>query len=265
VGLDASFVVSLFMSTTTSLGGQTCSVMLLKKLHSSAICIIVKRRMGLLPLERVITANQEPFNLREGVSKQYDLHYSGNECETIIGSNKFTTRYVGEGTFSASLVIDGFPIVAFVLSDGHLLLHLNLFDHNNNLVLQIEKNELRYSTSPWDIKLRGRSLVIRTAERRILVDIVFEVPNKIVLRRGRLLFNGVEIVLQPDYALIVNNGQLMSNSQASGHHFGLVVGNQDTPGTAAFRFPNIPRHSGRTLAAMRQARKRLTGANAMRP
>jgi hypothetical protein len=219
---------------------------------------------GLLPLEGVIAANQEPYNLRQGVSKPYDLHYSGTECETIIGSNKFTTRDLGDGTFSAPLVIDGVPIVAFVLSDGHLLLNLLLFDDDNNLVLQIERNELQYSVSPWDIKLRGRNLVIRAAERKILVDIVFEVPNRIVIRRGRLLLNGVEIILQPDYALIVNNGNLLWSNEAGGGHFGLVVGNQDTPAPAAFRFPNIPRYSGSTVAAMRHARRRVTAGNAMR-
>jgi hypothetical protein len=219
---------------------------------------------GLLPLERVMAANREPFNLRQGVSKPHDLHYSGNECETIIGSNKFATRDIGDGTFSASVVIDGVPIVAFVLSDGHLLLNLQLFDDFNNRVLVIDKNELVYSTSPWDIKLTGRNLVIRAAERKILIDIVFEVPNKVVIRRGRLLFNGVEIVLQPDYALIVNNGLLFWGNEASGGHFGLVIGNPDTPAPAAFRFPNIPRYSGGTLAAMRRARRRLTAANASR-
>jgi hypothetical protein len=52
---------------------------------------------GLLPLERVIAANRDPFNLRQGVSKPYNLHYSGDECGIILGSNRFTTKDHGEG------------------------------------------------------------------------------------------------------------------------------------------------------------------------
>jgi hypothetical protein len=223
-----------------------------------------EKTVGLLPLDQVVDANREPFNLRTGISKPYDLHYSGNECETIIGSNRFTTRDPGGGTISVALVIDGVPIVGFVLSDGHLLLNLNLFDNYNNLVVRINQNELVYSTSPWDIRLSGRNLLIRAAERRILVDILFEAPNRIVIRRGRLLLNGVEIVLQPDYALIVNNGTLIRGNMVSGGNFGLVLGNQDTPAPAAVRLSNIPRDSGSTVAAMRRARKRITEAKAMR-
>jgi hypothetical protein len=211
---------------------------------------------GLLPSQLVIDANQDPFNLRQGVSKPYDLHYIGTECETVIGSNRFTTRDMGQGTINASLIIDDTVIVGFVLSDGHLLLNLNLFDRQNNLVACINQNELVYSMSPWDIRLTGRNLYIRAAERSVLVDIVFDVPNRIIIRRGRLLFNGVEIVVQPDYALIVNDGSLISGTTAEYAQFGLVVGNQDTP-ESAFRFPNIPRYAHNTTAAMRRARQRM--------
>jgi trigger factor len=90
-------------------------------------------------MDRVIAANREPFNLRRGVSKPYDLHYSSNECETIIGSNRFATRDPGGGTFTISLVIDGMPMVGFILSDSHPLLNLQLFDDCNNPLLRINQ------------------------------------------------------------------------------------------------------------------------------
>ncbi|MEB6138331.1 hypothetical protein, partial [Klebsiella pneumoniae] len=40
---------------------------------------------GLLPKERVREANANPFNLRNGVSKPYDLHFSGVNAEVVIG------------------------------------------------------------------------------------------------------------------------------------------------------------------------------------
>jgi hypothetical protein len=35
---------------------------------------------GLLPVEAVRDASQNPYNLREGVSKPYDLHYNGDSA-----------------------------------------------------------------------------------------------------------------------------------------------------------------------------------------
>ena len=218
---------------------------------------------GLLPMEEVQAANEAPFNLREGVSKPYNLHYNGPRCETIIGSNKFSMN-VGDGPVSIPLVIDGRALILFNSLDNHFLLNLELFDEFNHPILRIANNELQYSVTPWDIRLRGRNLLIRAAERRILVDISFEVPNRIVINRGRLLFNGVEIVLQPDYALIVNDGNLLDQNEVINMPIGLMIGSRDFSGPAAFHIPNVPRYSGSTLAAMRRARRRIRDSDAMR-
>jgi hypothetical protein len=217
---------------------------------------------GLLSAEQITSADQDPFNFRQGVSKPYDLHYDGDECETIIGSTRFTTKDAGQGTLSASLVIDGNIIVGFVLIDGHLLLHLQLYDEYNIPIATIYNNELIYSTSPWDIKLTGRNLVIRAAERSVLVDIQFEVPNRIVIRRARVFCNGVEIVVQPDYVLIVNSETLLGNTFAGGFPFGLVFGSVQVP-QAAFQIKNIPRYANDTIAAIRRAKRKMAQAKTM--
>jgi len=53
---------------------------------------------GLLPPSTVDGANRNPYNLRTGVSKPYDLHYSGDECEIVMGGNTFSTKYSGPDT-----------------------------------------------------------------------------------------------------------------------------------------------------------------------
>ncbi|HEX3045927.1 MAG TPA: hypothetical protein VHY08_14310, partial [Bacillota bacterium] len=73
------------------------------------------------------------------------------------------------------ILIDEVPIVAFVLQDGHLLLNLFLFDEYNQLVLCIKNNPLFQSIAPWDIQLIGCNLIVREGERKILVDMTFEV------------------------------------------------------------------------------------------
>ena len=59
------------------------------------------------------------------------LHYSGASCEAVVGGNRCTTQDVGDGTWMAVVVIDGAPMLGFVLAEGHLLLHVNLFNELN--------------------------------------------------------------------------------------------------------------------------------------
>src|SRR5450759_3186045 len=87
---------------------------------------------GMLPLEEVVRANADPYNLRTGVSAPYDLHYSGETCEAVVGGNTFTTTDRGYGTIMIPVSIDGIPVLGFVLADGHLLLNLVLFDECNS-------------------------------------------------------------------------------------------------------------------------------------
>lgn len=203
-----------------------------------------EKTSGLLPADAVAAANSQPFNLRMGVSKPYDLHYSGSFCEAIVGGNSFTTTDAGYGTSMAAIVIDGTPMLGFVLADGHLLLHMNLFSETNELVLSIRNNELVYSVSPWDVRLVGRRLEIREASGQFLVDISFEPPNVVRVTRGRFLYNGVEIVLDPNYALITNNRTLISECSDVNCVAGLVIGpTDDGLLPCMFRVPEVSRYS----------------------
>ncbi len=151
-------------------------------------------------------------------------------------------------------VVDGIPLLGFVLGDGHLLLNVNLFDDNNNEVLTIANNELVYSSSPWDIDLIGRNLIIRESSRKLLLDIVFDVPNKITINRGRLLCNGVEVIIRPDHILLANNNTLVSRCTVTNTHVGLIIGERSNVGGGAFYFPSIPRYVGDRSESIRWAR-----------
>lgn len=202
-----------------------------------------EKTSGLLPADAVKLANSDPFNLRVGASKPYDLHYAGETCEVDIGGNRFKAVASNYGSSMAALVIDDVPMVGFVMGDGHLLLHLNLFDETNRLILRIANNRLEYSVSPWDIRLVGRRLEIREGHGRFLIEIEFRVPNEIVISRGRFLHNGVEVVVNPGYALITNNRTLLTGNLATGCPSGLVLGTAEQEGGAMIRMPDIPRYS----------------------
>ncbi len=214
-----------------------------------------EKTSGLLPLEIVIDANNNPFNHRTGVTKPYDLHYTGKECQAIIGGNLFTTEDQGYGTVQVPLCVDETPLIGFIMADGHLLLNLNLFDEFNNLILQIKNNQLWYSIRPWDIHLVGRNLTIREASRKILIDLTFEVPNKILVNRGRFLRNGVEIIIMPDHLLITNSKTLLSGTTVHNVPYGLVIGSIPSKAGCCLHLEKVSRYLGDNSEALRWARE----------
>src|SRR5215467_7010159 len=87
-----------------------------------------ERTNGLLPIEAVKQANTDPINFKTGLAKPYDLHFEGDECEVLIGSNRFTMQRIVDGILLIPVMIDGIPLIRFTLLDDHLLLSLLLFD-----------------------------------------------------------------------------------------------------------------------------------------
>jgi len=82
-----------------------------------------ERTNGLLSIEAVREANASPFNFMAGVSRPYDLHFEGDECEVQIGSNRFTMQRIADGIVLIPVMVDGIPLIAFTLGDGHLVPH----------------------------------------------------------------------------------------------------------------------------------------------
>jgi hypothetical protein len=205
---------------------------------------------GLLPKEAVREANADPFNLREGVSRPYSLHFAGKQAEVVIGGNSFTCEDQGYGTAMIPISIDGVALVGLILGDGHLLLNLVAFDECNVPVLHIKNNQLLYSTSPWDIQLVGTTLTIREAHRQILLEIEFSPPDKVTVTRGRFLRNGVEVLVRPQNILITNNATYISGCHANNCYGGLILGHHERPMSGFMSVQGIPRYLGDRRAAL---------------
>jgi hypothetical protein len=95
---------------------------------------------GFLPNDRVIKANQDPFNLRQGVTPPYTLFYSGSEFSIKIGTYTFQSTDRGLGTIAQAIRIDGEPLFWVVLENGRFLLNLQVYDSHDRLVLQLSDN-----------------------------------------------------------------------------------------------------------------------------
>jgi len=201
-----------------------------------------ERTNGLLSIEAVREANASPFNFMAGVSRPYDLHFEGDECEVQIGSNRFTMQRISDGIVLIPVMVDGIPLIAFTLGDGHLFLSVRLFDGFNNVILAITDNELVYKIDTWDIHLVGRNLILREAERKILLDITFAVPNRISIDRGRLLCNGVCLEISPHEILVLGWGRIYGNTTVNCQG-GLIVGPNSPPQLKGFfGLPNLYRY-----------------------
>lgn len=206
---------------------------------------------GLLPKEVVREANASPFNLRDNVSKPYNLHFSGKKACVEIGGNSFTCEDQGYGTAMAPISVDGTPLIGLILADGHFLLNLVVFDEFNNPILHIKNNQLFYSTDPWDIQLVGTTLTVREAHRKILIEIEFKPPNKVVINRGRFLRNGVEILVRPTNILITNNAMVLQNSHAHNCSGGLIIGHHERPLGGFMALGGVPRYLGDRKEALK--------------
>lgn len=212
---------------------------------------------GLLPIEVVRAANKSPYNLREGNSKPYNLHFAGTEATVEIGSNSFTCQDKGYGTTMVPVSVDGMPLIGLILADGHLLLNLVVFDEFNSPVLHIKNNQLIYSTSPWDIQLVGKKLTIREAHKKILFEIEFYPPSRVVINRGRLLRNGVEILIRPSNILVTNNSMLLSENHVSNCYGGLIIGHHDKPVGGFMALQSVPRYLGDRTEALKFEKESL--------
>ncbi|EGH6208187.1 cell division protein [Salmonella enterica] len=155
---------------------------------------------GLLPKEVVHQANKKPFNLQNGTSKPYNLHFFGEDMTVKIGTNIFSKKIRDDESFTSMVpvMVDGIPLLAFIIQDNHILINMNLFDRANNPLLKIVNNQLIYNVTTWDIQLTARTLTIREKARKILLELEFIPPNKIEIRKGSLFCNGIELKIDGD-------------------------------------------------------------------
>jgi trigger factor len=221
-----------------------------------------EKTKGLLPLESVKAANTNPHNLRDEESKPYALHYAGEAVECAIGDCVFLTKK-GQ-TYLAPLAVCGEPLIAFDLVDGQLLLTLNLYADDGSTLLRIDKNELVYSVHPWDITFVGKVLMLREAERKIVIEIEFLVPSKVHIRRGIFHKNGIEVVVGCDFLYITNNESMLCGARMQGIQIGIAIGDPRPQGTICFLFGgSLPPLPARDVARSR-LRRRLKESRELR-
>src|SRR5262249_49341335 len=87
----------------------------------------------------------------------------------------------------------------------------------------------------WDISLVGRKLTIRESPRKILLDLLFDPPSRVEVRRARLRRSGAELLVFPDGIRSPNGRFSISNSGCNGCRVGINIG-EDLGCAAAMHF-----------------------------
>jgi len=185
---------------------------------------------GLLTIDAVRAADAAPINRTRGVSSPFHLHFSGTEISFGIGNNRVSGGFShpdGSVAFVA-LSVDDCDLLWFRVDNlGRVFMNATLLDHCNLPVLAILENTLVFRTDGWDLVFQGHSLVLRNAPRNIFLEIEFVPPHHIRIVRGRLLCNGVELLVDSEGFLVVNSGQIIKNSCISGGAIGIQLGRND--------------------------------------
>ncbi|MCX5014773.1 hypothetical protein OG765_27840 [Streptomyces sp. NBC_00555] len=174
-----------------------------------------EKARGFLSTADVRRANENPANLRSGISSPYNLHFSGETCRISMGGNEALHEFRHSPVANA-LVISGSPVVKFEQVDGHLLLSLRIYGRSGARILEIEKNELVYSVDSWDVELVGTTLTIRGGLRNLLAEIKFLPPQGVVVSRGVFAYAGHVIRVEPDYLLNETSNIRLSGAFVSG-------------------------------------------------
>ncbi len=166
----------------------------------------------LVSIDQIKDANSNPYNINQGKSSPKLLRFAGNSCRVVIANYMFEppSGHLAEEEVFVPLIIDTVPIISFKSEKEILLVNLKIYDEENNLCLQIEDNELVYSTGFWDITFKGNTLQINEAAKNIFLKLELLPPKELRITAGKILLNGVELSI--NNSLIIGNGEVKTIS-----------------------------------------------------
>lgn len=219
------------------------------KTHShraEEITLLCNRHHGektkkILPVERVIVANNNPFNKNRRFSAPQSLYYDGGEFRLKLGDSISTYSGLKEGETFAPFAIDGQPVISFTNDQGDILLNFDFKDERGNTILLVENSELILSVGFWDIEWIGQKLTLRESERSVLLELVLSPPGMVSIDRGFLQYNGVEIEIGDDFIFCLNNQSFLHDCEVKNFGYGFVLGEPIPDGPCGVIFSSLAR------------------------
>ncbi|MDJ0358589.1 HNH endonuclease signature motif containing protein [Paenarthrobacter sp. PH39-S1] len=217
---------------------------------------------GQLPVQVVRAKNTNPHNVTQNKTAMHSLFYYGEHAEIVAGGN----RVIVSNRSVSAVKIDGDSIVDFELVDGNLMLNLDFRDRDKAPVLTVRQNELVHSTHLWDYEFTGKRLSIREKKGQIYLTVVFEADKqRVVIEKGLVSHNGVDLLIDPRGLCILNNLISLSGNSIAGIDTAISIGDgSGSSGPVAMHF-EIDRRTYDRGAAIASARKRMAQAAKVPP
>ncbi|MBA1296596.1 cell division protein [Pseudomonas lurida] len=219
-----------------------------------------QRTSGLLPIEIVREANLAPYNLNAGASSAVMLHFTGRKVDLKLGGNSFNLTDINEGEKFCPLIIDRVPVVSFVHRKGRNYLSLNIYDDEQKLILKVVENEIVIDTGQWDVEWVGKVLTIRQGPKRVFLKIEFRPPGDVVIEKGTILYNGIELIIGKNYLYCSNIEGLWQRCSATNSHYGLSLGVPPLSGVSCWSVEGVNRENLDRAEARKALRKKLSAS-----
>jgi hypothetical protein len=147
-----------------------------------------RKTRGLLSKEKIIRHNLNPEALKKGFVKD-EIDINSENLVLVMGTLSFSKTPI-------AIQIGDEPILSIVPSgneDEPYQLSVKLRDRDGNIILEIDNNEWKTTTSHWDCKTIGNRLQIRSAPRKIELIIRHMPPNELHIERLSMKYKGYMI------------------------------------------------------------------------
>lgn len=188
---------------------------------------------GLVGAGQVIEWNKSPYNQNKKYSSSEMLGYKIFDREDIeklqveIANSKFKLKPLDINLpyyIMIPIMIDQVPLIAFTIINGRLSLYLKLFDEENNVAVEIVNNEVITRLDFWDITFIGNTLKVKRKNRDIFIEIDFNVPYSIHIKKGYLMYNHKGFRVYSKYIKSLKNNITLSNITMVNTLIGITMG-----------------------------------------
>lgn len=183
--------------------------------------------------KQVIEWNNNPYNKNKKYSPAEMLGYKIFDRKDIaklqieIANSQFKLRPIDVNLshyIMIPIMIDEMPLIALTIINGRLNLYLKLFDEENNVAVEIVNNEVVTRLDFWDITFIGKTLKVNRKNRDIFIEIDFNVPYSVHIKKGYLMYNNKGLRVYSKYIKTLENNNMFSNITMVNTLIGITMG-----------------------------------------
>lgn len=183
----------------------------------------------LLPIRIIRDARRNPYNINNKGKSTHPLYFFGDECLIKLGTvENYYKRTRGAKVYEYSpLVIENEELIKIRFdNDDFLYIDLTIRDEANEMAVSIVENELVFRRDFWDVEFIANRLIVKSAEREILFDAIFDMPSLVDIKRCLFRGKNSKLLLKSGF-MSTRRGLLYSENRCVGVRYGLVYNSRE--------------------------------------